>query len=290
MPISVRCKCGHAMNVPDSAAGKVGKCPKCQQPIKVPGGTASSGAAKPAVAKAPAAKPSQAKPSNAVPATATSAKLDQLFAQAGLNESKGPTCPSCAQPIIPNSAICINCGFHFERGEKIEGVKAVKQESEFDNLYLEEASRNIVRDQEAENRVKFAGAPWWVSLALVLGMCTVIFAGVTRIQAADLGEFAAEGTILFAFQKMPWVTLLPFVGVLVSSMVVLMSWIAVAVGGFRENAAQGFLVLFIPFYSIYYSIVNRIRLSTAANVHLLWWGIYVVFLIWFFANRGQRFF
>ncbi len=33
MPIAVRCKCGHAMNVPDSAAGKVGKCPKCQQQI-----------------------------------------------------------------------------------------------------------------------------------------------------------------------------------------------------------------------------------------------------------------
>lgn len=34
--IDITCQCGHQMQVPDGAAGKHGKCPKCGQRVEVP--------------------------------------------------------------------------------------------------------------------------------------------------------------------------------------------------------------------------------------------------------------
>jgi len=39
MPISFQCACGKKMQVPDSAAGKAGKCPSCGNRVTVPAAT-----------------------------------------------------------------------------------------------------------------------------------------------------------------------------------------------------------------------------------------------------------
>jgi hypothetical protein len=36
MPIKVQCRCGRVMLVKDEMAGKTGRCPACQQPVKIP--------------------------------------------------------------------------------------------------------------------------------------------------------------------------------------------------------------------------------------------------------------
>ncbi len=192
--------------------------------------------------------------------------------------------------MVPNSAICVDCGFHFERGEKLAAHRTAKSEEEFDNMYLNEASANLQRDQQAEDRVKFAGAPWWVTMGLVFGLCVIIYAGVQKVQASNSGEYASKGSIMYAFQAMPFVTLLPFVGVIVGGFVYMMSFFAVAAGAAKETMGQAIMSLLIPFYSQYYSVINRQRLGTAANVHLLWTVLLIVFLGWFLANNGQRFF
>lgn len=279
MPIAVRCKCGHAMNVPNSAAGKVGKCPKCQQPIKVPG---SASPAQTPTAKQKAAAPVQQK-------VATSASgMDKLFADAGIGVSKGPVCPSCEKPVPPNSAICVHCGYHFERGERLTGHQSADEAIVgFDNMYLDEAAKNMKLDKEAEARTTYAGAPWWVMLAIVLAVCILIVAGVEKVQAVNTGKFAPKGSIIRPMQRMSILMLISYIGMIISAMVFCMSFIAVAFNAFKDSVSKGFMML-IPLYSHFYAIVNRKKLDTTATVHLLWTVLLIVFTIWFFANQGQK--
>jgi hypothetical protein len=55
MPILVECACGKSMRVPDHSAGKLGRCPECRQPVRVPGAADSPAPAPAAPKKAPAA-------------------------------------------------------------------------------------------------------------------------------------------------------------------------------------------------------------------------------------------
>ncbi|HEY2413950.1 MAG TPA: hypothetical protein VGI40_17005, partial [Pirellulaceae bacterium] len=74
MAIKVQCSCGKAFAAKDELAGKTVKCPGCQKPLKIPGGTAPAKAtAKPDASKAAAGKSTPAK---AAPAKASGADDD----------------------------------------------------------------------------------------------------------------------------------------------------------------------------------------------------------------------
>src|SRR6185436_4284646 len=104
MPIKVSCQCGQTFAIKDEMAGKTLKCPKCQQPLKVPARSA-----------APAARPAQA----AAPAPAApTGSLAGLFDEAGFKEHKGPRCPQCGQPLKTADAImCTHCGLNLQSGQ-----------------------------------------------------------------------------------------------------------------------------------------------------------------------------
>lgn len=45
MPVKAKCKCGKVIAAPDKYAGKLVKCPACQEPLQIPSASASEGAA-----------------------------------------------------------------------------------------------------------------------------------------------------------------------------------------------------------------------------------------------------
>jgi hypothetical protein len=118
MPIKVTCQCGQSFAAKDEMAGKAVRCPKCKQPLKIPGGP--SGPAKGAAGgrrQAPAAGAAPTAPA------AAGGDLGDLFDELGL-ESPAPTetghpCPSCGQRMKPGAVLCVNCGFNLQTGQRV---------------------------------------------------------------------------------------------------------------------------------------------------------------------------
>ena len=92
MPITFHCPnpdCRAKMTVPDDAAGKRGKCPKCKGAMTVPAAS-SNGAASPPVAKAAAPTNGAAAPTKAAPAKA-----------AAMTGAAVPPPPQRIAPVVP---------------------------------------------------------------------------------------------------------------------------------------------------------------------------------------------
>ena len=174
MPIRVTCQCGHNLSVPDSMAGKSGKCPKCQQIIKVPvavtpAKSGQSAPSSPTTAKAgtPAAPakttgaPANAKGTQAsadAPAIAP-AGLGGLLDAAGLTQRTGRFCPACDAPAANTAVICVKCGLNFTEGTKLEGFQSTEKKR-FGNKRLNEAADMMSRELETEKRLLNTGSPW----------------------------------------------------------------------------------------------------------------------------------
>jgi phage FluMu protein Com len=95
MPIKIKCKCGKVLAVPDSMAGKKGRCPACKVILSIP---AAKGPPKLKLA--------------AGAATATGAPA------APASEKK--TCPYCSAILPGDAIICVNCGTNLLTGQKLE--------------------------------------------------------------------------------------------------------------------------------------------------------------------------
>ena len=105
MPVKVRCECGAGISAPDAARGKVIKCRKCGQPIRVPKGAASSGDKEPRRKKAARPRPS--------------IDDDHFFSaldlEAGVDQDVR-ICTKCAAEIDEEDIECPQCGVNLETG------------------------------------------------------------------------------------------------------------------------------------------------------------------------------
>src|SRR6476469_2018576 len=112
MPIKVQCTCGKAFAAKDELAGKTVKCPACQQPLKVPGGSAAP-AAKPAAAKPASAQGAKPAAPARAPAPSPAAAAGDLFDEIGLQAAAPDTrpCPGCTEPMPIAAVVCIKCGY-----------------------------------------------------------------------------------------------------------------------------------------------------------------------------------
>ncbi|MBP88591.1 MAG: hypothetical protein CMJ64_18060 [Planctomycetaceae bacterium] len=146
MPIKVACQCGASFNAKDELAGKVVRCPKCKQPLKIP---------------APQ------------PAPVANSALDDLFDEAGIDQKHGPTCPKCSAELKPNAVLCVACGFNMQTGESAEAAQTYDQlggqEASADAV-LEKAAKQIETDKEDDRKNKSTGAPAYVYLFGLLAL------------------------------------------------------------------------------------------------------------------------
>ncbi|MFK7737873.1 MAG: hypothetical protein AB8B50_17710 [Pirellulaceae bacterium] len=260
MPIKFKCPCGQTLSVSSKLAGKQGKCPKCQKAIKIPSpkgrATSSSGKAAPA-----GPKPGKVKASKhaSAPSPAVGGALDSLLDDAGLIQKSGPTCPDCMTDIRPGTVICTNCGYNFESGEKLTGFDAKHEGPEFDNLYLEEASKNMERDLVMQSRRDKSEMPWWVIASFLIGVLTLCAAGIIIVDG-KFGTPDPEDTFIGKIQRWPVFTTLGLTSLITGIAISVFSHLSIVIFGFGKSVQQGLLCFFLPVvYSVVYGIMNWVE-------------------------------
>ncbi|MFN3192953.1 MAG: hypothetical protein ACE361_20760 [Aureliella sp.] len=250
MPIKFKCDCGQTLSVPSKLAGKNGKCPKCGKTIKIP-------TPKPKAAKAPSPKTKSKSASAKAPApAAVGGALDSLLDDAGLIQKSGPTCPECMVDIKPGTVICTSCGYNLQSGEKLTGYDAKDEKPEFDNLYLQEASVNMVRDQLMDSRRDKASMPWWVIMSFLIGTIALIAAGIVIVDG-KFGTPSPPDTLIGKVQRWPVFITLGLTSLITGTAISVFAHMSITVFGFARSVKQGLLCFFLPvLYSVVYGIMN----------------------------------
>jgi len=264
MPIRVTCQCGHSLAAPDSMAGKSGKCPKCQQLLKIP-------AANPAAPGKSQDKSVAAKlPATAAKAapTATPNALDNLFDAAGLSQRKGKFCPACDAPVQVGAVLCVKCGFNFQEGTKLDGFQSAGKK-EFGNVRLNEAATMMAREQETETRLLNTGSPWWFLVAGLAGLLVFIGGALIKMDAATTGE-KSKNAMMARIQTASMFTVLCASAGAACLLIASFSYLAILATSFFESAKQGFLCLLVPLYIIYY-MFSRIRSHRLGSTVIMLW-------------------
>lgn len=271
MTIKFQCGCGQSLSVPDTMAGKTGKCPKCQKALKVPAPASSTAtAAKPAAA-APvksAAAPSKPAAKPAAAATAPSVKpapkpapapapmgIGGLLDEVGLKQKTGPVCPKCGADIKPGTVMCIGCGLNFATGEQTLGYAAQIQEEEFKNPFLREAAENMSREVVADVRRDKAGTPWWVLLSFLMGAMTLCGAGVIIVDGI-FNEAPDPSTPMGRLQMIPVLTVLGITALLTANFINFFAHLSITIFGFRRSWGAGFGCLLVPMFDLIYGIMH----------------------------------
>lgn len=256
MSIKFKCSCGHVLSVPDSFAGKTGKCPKCQKSLKVPVPKTAATAATAPSSKPSAGKPSPGKPSAAKPSAAPAGLMDSLLEDAGLVKRTGPMCPKCSADIRPGAVVCTKCGLHFEEGEQLVGFDAQSLRPEFDNPFLEEASRNMVRDQAMDLRRDRASMPWWVLMSFLIGAMTLCAAGIILVDG-NFGEPSPENTFIGGLQRLTVFTVLGMTATITGLAIVVFAHLSITFFGFSKSLGKGMACFFLPLlFSFPYGMMN----------------------------------
>ena len=259
MPIRVACQCGQSLNVPDAMAGKSGKCPKCQQVIRIP---AAGGAASPKTA--PSAKTPSAK---AAPAPAASNAMASLLDAAGIVQKSGTFCPNCDQPSKPGTVLCTNCGFNFAEGTKVEGHKSLEKK-QFGNKNLNHAVEMMARDELTQKRMLNTGFPWWAMVASLLGLLIFVCGALVKKDEAQTGR--SNIPILAKIQAADWLPVMAASAGAGLTFVAIFAQFAVLFTAFFESAKQGLLCMFVPFYIIFY-MFSRLRSEKLVTTVVILW-------------------
>ena len=268
MPLRVNCQCGVALNVPDTMAGKQVKCPKCQKVIPVAASSASA-------PNSPAAKPAAAKP--ATPKSTTPPKastspggqdvMSVLLDSAGLKKREGTFCPACDRPLPTGSAICVGCGYNLQAGSKIEGFEV--ETKEFGNKRLAEAADMMAREVETEKRLLKAGMPWWMMLAIILGVLFMMSAILLKMDVNTSGKVSSV-PILAKFQSASFGPVIAFSIGGAACLVGLFALFAIQATAFKESIQQGLLCTLTVVYVFYYMFSRMKSRKLGSTVAIFW--------------------
>jgi hypothetical protein len=217
MPIKVQCACGAAFAAKDELAGRTVKCPKCQQPLKIPGAAAAPQAVAAGTVAARAPAPAQ--------------KVDDHWDDVGLGARAAGThpCPGCAAPLQPNAILCVKCGYNLKLGRRLETVKiGVGGAASGDGHgsaaqeLLARAAQSIKEDEEAEKAKTKEGMPWWVYLIGLI--CVVGF--------LVMMSFIPQGTAMIVAGGLIWG---------IASLIGFYTTIRIIIIAFNEGIACGLL-------------------------------------------------
>ncbi len=262
MPIHVTCQCGQSLNVSDTMAGKSGKCPKCQQMVKIPAASSA-----PAATAKPAGTPKPGKTASGNPQPTASTMAD-LLDTAGLVQKTGTFCPNCDQPSKPGAVICTHCGFNFTEGTKVEGHKS-NQKKQLGNKNLNEAVESMKREATTQSRMQATGTPWWMMFATLAALLMFVSGALIKMDASQTGEVSTMEWMA-RIQKANW---LPVIAGAAGSgflLIAVFSYISFIFTAFFESRKQGILCLFAPLYIIYY-MFSRIKSRQLFGTVVIMW-------------------
>ena len=214
MPIKVSCTCGQAFMAKDELRGQTLLCPKCHQPLTIGEGLQKSGQRK------------------------QGGGVEDLLEEVGIKEYQGPRCPRCAAPLKPNAVLCVECGFHLQTQQKVEGARVRKAgergHGEAAEELLARAVDLIHEDKIEEKKNRSQGLPAWVyfiGLTLMLGFTVAMFM-IPKDQAFLVTGFTLVG---------------------IGGLATAYFEIRILIVAFSESALCGILCLVLgPFYWLYY--------------------------------------
>ncbi|MEX2175345.1 MAG: hypothetical protein WD872_13365 [Pirellulaceae bacterium] len=262
MPIKVQCTCGAAFAAKDELALRTVKCPKCQQPLKIPaaGGPAKSGAAAPRPAT-PAA-PAQQRPAARQLAAPLPSAAPSMYDEAGLVAHQVGTapCPGCVAPMPLQAVVCIHCGYNKKIGRRMETMKVGAaaplpggHSVSVDEL-LEKAAVNIQEEKDSERKKTSEGMPWW---AYLIGMVCVVGFMVTMMVLPQRTALMYGGGMMWALTA-----LLGFY-----------AYVRLAMFAFSEGVGQGVMFLICGPYQLYFVFTHW---GECGGYVLMWFGANVV--------------
>jgi hypothetical protein len=246
MPIRVKCVCQQQFDAPDNLAGKTVKCPKCASPIVIPSRAV-------AMAARPVAPPIS--------------PIASLLDEAGVKQRSVTGCPSCGAAFPPDAVLCVECGFNFRTGRKMETMGAAPgfDPGESHTVNAEFLIRRALENQEAEKlmqkKMVSFGIPWWGYLLILIGLIGFIVGMGSLPQ--DVAMFIAA-CILFSF----------------GGLIIVAGEIWIKVIAFQDSMLQGFLVLLIEPYETYYMFTHW---DECASAFFLWFGGALLIGLGFFA-------
>lgn len=264
------------MAVPETAAGKQGKCPKCQtlvrvpkpqsatgEPSAVPTTAVSDGSSQksPNVSGSKASSKSSTSTRKVVEKTAPtksnpSSSIGSLLDDVGLVRKSGPVCPACGVDLKPGVVLCVHCGYNLQTQQKTKGYDAKVERPEFENETLQQAVDNMRREEMVESRREKAAMPWWVLVSFLIGAVVLCGAGVVLIDA-NFGEPAPPETRMGRLQQLPVLVILGGTACLTSAVLSLFAHLSICAFGFEKKLWQGIACFFLPFlYSLPYGIMN----------------------------------
>jgi hypothetical protein len=224
MPIKVACKCGQKFAAKDELAGKVVKCPKCKQPLKVGG----------------------AAPAPSAPSGGVGDLLDEIGFHVHEDEDNAQFCPACDEKMSDHALLCVKCGYNLETGKFAKGLggsgaaaAAGKAEGHAGaaEMLLKKAQHAIHVDAQEEKEQRRQGAPIWV---LVTGVVIIAYLALSLSIMSRKAALLSSGSV--------WVG--------ICSLVYTYYWINLVVIAFLESAVQGLLFLFVPLYPLFYVITR----------------------------------
>jgi hypothetical protein len=249
MPIKVQCACGAAFAAKDELGGRTVKCPKCQQPLKIPAAGAPVGAA---AAPRPSPGPQAPQPGPAMPpGRPLSAPLPSQAAgpggghghwdEVGLVAQQAGTapCPGCAKPMPVNAVVCIQCGYNKKIGRRMETVKQAEGTAlpgghnvTVDDL-LTKAARTIEDEKEDERKKNREGMPWWVYGIGIIGCVGFM---ITMMLLPREIALATGGVIIWGL----------------AIAINIYAQIRMIMIAFSESISEGILFLVVPCYNLYF--------------------------------------
>ncbi|MDX1943809.1 MAG: hypothetical protein SFU86_00260 [Pirellulaceae bacterium] len=239
MPIKVACACGAAFAAKDELAGRTVKCPKCQQPLKIPAAGGS-----PVATTRTAAPQAPKQRASAPPAPAAD---HSAFDDVGLGQRAAGTqsCPGCGASMPPNAILCIKCGYNAKLGRRMATIGSTSTSAAGGHdghgaasaEILNRAAQTLAEDAEEDKKKTGEGAPWWVYL---LGLGGVI------------------GFIAMMMLLPPRVALMTggVVFYIVAVCVNIYSSVRILIIAFTEGIGHGIGCLLCGFYGLYYCITR----------------------------------
>lgn len=154
-----------------------------------------------------------------------------------------------------------------EQGSKLEGFQV--EVKEFGDKRLVEAAEMMKREAETEKRLIGAGMPWWMMLAIVLGMLFMITAVLLKMDVKASGSMSTVPMIA-KIQRANLGPVLAFSVGGAAALIGIFAYLAIALGSFKESAKQGLLNLFAPFYIVYYMFTRMEARRLFSTVVIFW--------------------
>lgn len=252
MPIKVTCACGQSFAANDALAGKRVKCPKCAQPLQIPGAASAAPAKPPAGGAAQQqTRTQQPRPQQPSPPAPAVDSFASVFDEVGLKPQQanaGPSCPNCRAPMAPGAILCVQCGFNQKLGRVMQTVTTSGAVAGMPSgghghggdvaaRLMERAAQSIEEDAEAERSKTSEGFPWYGYLGMLVG--ALVFMAAMR--------FIPHGSALAVSGIVIWFA---------CELVGLYAGIRILIAAFTEGIGHGLGCLFCGCYSTYYAITR----------------------------------